>query len=82
MSPPPELNWVKSGSDSDCYLGQWVIQFQVSDADPVSTLCVTHAILPFSSLNLGRTILIDVDSSKIYNVSMAMIKLLTGSGPA
>ena len=43
---------------------------------------VTHLILPFSSLNLGRTILIDVDSSKIYNVSMAMIKLLTGLGPA
>ena len=30
---------VKSGSDLDYYLGQWVIQ--VSDADPVSTLVPT-----------------------------------------
>ena len=35
----PSYIWVKSGSDLDCYLGQWVIQ--VSSRDPASTLFYT-----------------------------------------
>ena len=42
---------------------------------------VTYFILPFSSLNLGRMILTEVDSSDMINLFMVTIKLLTGSGP-
>ena len=41
---------------------------------------VTYFILPFSSVNLGRMILTEVDSSDIISLSMVTIKLLTGSG--
>ena len=54
--------------------------------DNVTSLCacsIAYLIVPSSSLNLGRIILIEVESSKINTVSAAiMIRLLTGVGPA
>ena len=60
--------------------------FWIKSQDNVISLCacsMAYFIVPSSSLNLGRIILIQVKSSKINTVSAAtIIRLLTGVGPA